>query len=157
MKLIGATCCLTAAFAVGVGAQSGTTKVTTETGRDKTTVERKIEIKDGKDIKMQGCLARNPGGGYMLTSATSGGMLYALVTDENLSKYVGHRVEVAGKAADLGKGKVKIESKVKSENEAVGTSGTVEAEATATSEVKGALGIPYLGVKSVTIVPGGCR
>ena len=43
-------------------------------------------------------------------------MKYALVTDDDLSKHVGHRIEVKGKAADRGDGKVKIES-------TVGTSG----------------------------------
>jgi hypothetical protein len=154
MKLFGSTICFSAALAVGLAAQGGTIRTTTEMHNEKTTVERKIVIKDGKDIKTVGCIQRNPGGGYMLTSIASGGMRYALVTDDDLSKYVGHRVEVAGKATDLGKSKVKIESKTTSENRAVGTSGVVEAQST--TETTGELGMAYLGLKSVKIVPGSC-
>ena len=70
-----------------------------------------MDVKDGKDITVTGCLERNPGGGYMLTTM-SGSMKYALVTNDDLSKHVGHRIEVKGKAADRGDGKVKIESTV---------------------------------------------
>jgi hypothetical protein len=66
-------------------------------------------VKDGKDITITGCLATNPGGGYMLTDR-KGDQKYALVTDDDLAKHVGHWMEVKGKAADRGDGKVKIES-----------------------------------------------
>jgi len=135
MKLITA-CGLAAMCAVGVNAQSGTT-----------TTKTKIDVKDGKEITIGGCLERNPGGGYMLTT-TEGAMKYALVTDDDLSKHVGHRVEVKGKAADRGDGKVKVESKV-------GTSGeTTKAK----TEIKGEdmAGMKYLGMKSLKMISASC-
>src|SRR5438874_6684154 len=103
MKLIGAAIGLAAMCAIGASAQTQTTRSETK---------KKIEVKDGKQVTVSGCLERNPGGGYMLTSSASGGMKYALVTEQDLSKHVGERVEVKGKAADKGDAKVKIESKV---------------------------------------------
>ena len=57
MKLICTTFGLAAMLAVGLGAQSSTTKTKT-----------KVDVKDGKEIHVSGCLERNPGGGYMLTT-----------------------------------------------------------------------------------------
>jgi hypothetical protein len=123
---------------VGLGAQSGTTETKSKT---------KVEVKDGKDVTVRGCLAVNPAGGYMLTT-TRGDMKYALVTDDDLSKDIGHRMEVKGKAADRGDGKVKVESKV-------GTTGTETA--TTTTEMKGDMaGMHLLGVKSVKMLSGSC-
>ena len=84
MKAICAAFGLAAMCAVGLGAQSATTKSKT-----------KVEVKDGKEITVSGCLERNPGGGYMLTT-TNGSLKYALVTDDDLSKHLGHRVEIKG-------------------------------------------------------------
>ena len=92
--------CLAAFCAVGLGAQSATTETKTKT---------KIDVKDGKDITITGCLATNPSGGFMLTDRR-GDQKYALVTEDDLAKHVGHWMEVKGKAADRGDGKVKIES-----------------------------------------------
>jgi hypothetical protein len=138
MKVISTAFCLAAICAVGLGAQSGTTETKTKT---------KIDVKDGKDITISGCLAANPDGGYMLTT-TSGAMKYALVTDDDLAKHVGHRMEVKGKAADRGDGKVKVES-------TVGTSGGETAKTT--TEMKGDMaGMHYLGVKSVKMISKSC-
>jgi hypothetical protein len=137
MKLIYATFGMAAVCAVALGAQTGTT-----------TTKTKVEVKDGKEIKVTGCLERNPGSGYMLTDR-EGGFKYSLVTNDDLSKHVGHRIEVKGKAADKGDGKVKIES-------SVGTSGSDKKETT--SEVKGTdmAGMRYLGVKSVKMISANC-
>ena len=114
--------------------------------RTTTKTKTKIEVKDGKDITVSGCLERNPGGGYMLTT-TQGAMKYALVTDDDLSKHVGHRVEVKGKAADRGDGKVKIESTV----------GSGDDKAKAKTEIKGDMsGMHYLGVKSLKMISTSC-
>ena len=138
MKVISTAFCLAAICAVGLGAQSGTTETKTKT---------KIDVKDGKDVTISGCLAANPGGGYMLTT-TSGAMKYALVTDDDLSKHVGHRMEIKGKAADRGDGKVKVES-------TTGTSGGEKEKSTA--EMKGDMpGMHYLGVKSVKMISKSC-
>jgi hypothetical protein len=136
MKLISAAFCMAAVCAVGLCAQSGTTETKT-----------KIEVKDGKNVTVSGCLERNPGGGYMLTT-TRGSMKYALVTDDDLSKHIGHRIEVKGKAADRGDGKVKIES-------TIGTSGGDKAKAK--TEMKGDMaGMHYLGVKSFKMLSSSC-
>jgi hypothetical protein len=138
MKIISTAFCLAAICAVGLGAQSGTTETKTKT---------KVDVKDGKDVKVEGCLAANPAGGYMLTT-TRGDMKYALVTDDDLSKHVGHRMEIKGKAADRGDGKVKIES-------SVGTTGGETAKTT--TEMKGDMaGMHFLGVKSVKMLSSSC-
>src|SRR5690348_12530499 len=79
-----------------------------------TTEKQKVEIKDGKDVTVSGCLERDPAGGFLLTSEETGRMKYMLVTNDDLAKHVGHRVEVKGKATDKGDAKMKVESKVKS-------------------------------------------
>jgi Protein of unknown function (DUF5818) len=138
MKIISTACFLAAICAAGLGAQSGTTETKTKT---------KVDVKDGKDITISGCLAANPGGGYMLTTR-SGDMKYALVTNDDLSKHIGHRMEVKGKAADRGDGKVKVES-------SVGTTGSEKEKAK--TEMKGDMpGMHYLGVKSVKMISNSC-
>ena len=136
MKLISTAFCVAALFTIGVGAQSSTTKTKT-----------KVEVKDGKNITVNGCLDRNPSGGYVLTT-TEGALKYALVTDDDLSKHVGHRVEVKGKAADRGDGKVKIES----------TTGTGGDKTKAKTEVEGndMTGMSYLGLKSLKMISASC-
>ena len=137
MKLICATFGVAAMCAIGLGAQSGTTETKT-----------KVEVKDGKSVKVSGCLERNPGGGYMLTDR-EGGLKYALVTDDDLSKHLGHRIEVSGKAADKGDGKVKIDSKV-------GTSGSDKTETKTEMKGEDMAGLRYLGVKSVKMISASC-
>ena len=66
---------------------------------------------------------------------------------DDIHKHVGERVEITGKAADEGKGKLKVETK------AEGTSGKTESK----SEVSGDLkGLPYLGVKSFRVLASVC-
>lgn len=138
MKKIYSAFAIAALCAVGAGAQSGTTQTKT-----------KVEVKDGKDIKVNGCLASNPAGGYILTNA-NGNLKYELITDDDLSKHVGHRMEIEGKAADKGDGKVKIESSVES--------GGTDAKSKTETEMKGSdmAGMRYLGVKSVKMISATC-
>jgi hypothetical protein len=143
VKLIGAAFGIAALFAVGAAAQTQTTH------REG---DEKIKVEDGKKITISGCLARNPGGGYMLTDE-AGDMKYALVTDKDLHEQLGHRVDVRGKATDRGDAKVKFESKV-------GTAGTTddrEHGTDAKTEFKGDLGLHYLGVDSVKTISKSCR
>ena len=143
MKLIGAALGMVAMCTLGAGAQTSTTKK-----EDKT----KIKVKDGQEITIAGCLERNPGGGFMLTDSSTGGMKYALVTDDDLSKHLGHKVEVRGDATDKGDAKVKIESKVK------GTTGDAKDEKKEVkTELKGDLGLRYLGLKSLKMISTSCR
>ncbi len=129
-----------AACAVGLAAQSGTTE-----RKEKT----KIEIKDGKDVTLSGCLQRSDGNtDYVLTNEF-GALEYAVVTDDDLSKYVDRRVEVKGKAADRGDAKVRIDRKVE------GTSGNTSETKV---EQKGDTTIlPYLGLKSIKSIAPTCR
>ena len=141
MKLIGAAFGIAAMCAVAAGAQTTTTKVEGKT---------KMQVKDGKEISVTGCVERNPGGGYMLTDSTSGGMKYVLVTDDDLAKHVGHKVEVKGEATDKGDGKVKIDSKVK------GTSGDDKAKIKTETKAEGDLAMHYLGLKSLKMISSSC-
>jgi acylphosphatase len=82
----------------------------------------------------------------MLTT-TRGEQKYALVTDDDLSKHIGHRMEIKGKAADRGDGKVTIES--------TGTSGSDKTKVK--TELKGdSPDMNYLGVKSVKMISKSC-
>jgi hypothetical protein len=137
MKLISVTFCFAAMCAAGLAAQSTETKT-------------KIEVKDGKEMTVIGCVERNPGGGYMLSDA---GTHYGLVGDQDFAKQVGHRVEISGKVADRGKGKVKVNTKVKTEVEH-----GKDREAEATTETKGDNlgGMSYFGVKSLKVISSSC-
>jgi len=143
MKLIGAAFGVAVMCAIGAGAQTSTTKVDGKS---------KVTVKDGKEITITGCVERNPGGGYMLTDSSTGGMKYALVTDDDLSKHVGHKVEVKGTATDKGNAKVKTESKAK------GTTGDTKdkAKVETKSTAEGNLDLHYLGLKSLKMVSTSC-
>lgn len=115
----------------------------------------KVKVDDGKSTTVTGCIGRNADGGFMLTNVAGkdgarGDYLLASTDDNDLDdihKHVGERVEITGKAADQGKGKLKVETK------AEGTSGKTESK----SEVSGNLkGLPYLGVKSVRVLASVC-
>lgn len=143
MKLISAAFGLAAMCAVGVGAQTQTTHTDTK---------RTVEVKDGKKITITGCLEKTASGSYMLTSTEYGGRQYALVTDKDLAKDVGHRVAVRGKATDMGDGKVKIETKV-------GTTGSNDDDKKTDKskvELKSNTGVHYLGVDSVKRIAKSC-
>ena len=143
-KKIGAALCLTAACVVGAAAQSSTSK---------TTVKTEVEVKGGKSITTVGCLENNPDGGFMLTNLGNGGMRYALVTDDNLSKYLHHTVRVTGKAADRGTGKVEIKTKTDVDHKQVGAHGEGESK----THIDSAEGLHYLGLKSVKNVSKSCE
>jgi len=141
MKLICTAFGVAALCAVGVGAQT-----------TQTTEKTKVEVKDGKEITVSGCVERNPDGGYLLTSTRTGDMKYALVTSDDLSKHVGHRVEVKGRATDRGDAKVKVEQKSETARE-YGS----DKDGKVKSEMKGDLpGMHYLGVKSLKMLSESC-
>ena len=125
---------LAAMCAAGLNAQTQETKTTTNT---------KVEIKGGKDVTVIGCVERRPNGDYILTeireNRRSEPSRYVLVTDEDLSKHVGERVEIQGKAVVNGDGKVSVESKTKTEVE----NGKDQETKTKTEGTVGALDIPF--------------
>jgi hypothetical protein len=116
----------------------------------------KIVVKGGKDILVTGCVEPTASGdGYILTNAadkTGALHSYVLVSDDaDLSKHVGHRVQINGKAADQGDAKVETETKTKTKAE----HGDKETQHKA--EVRGDLaGVPFLGVKSVKMIAAAC-
>jgi hypothetical protein len=146
MKLIGVAFAVVGLCGLTLAAQE--IKTTT---KEKT----KIEIKDGKDVKVVGCVDRSLEGRYVLTH-DGGALRYVLVTDDNLTKYVGRLVEVKGLATDRGDAKVKIEQET-------GTTGTVagekrdESKTSTTTKIEGDVGMPYLGVKSIKRLADSCK
>lgn len=118
-----------------------------------------VSIDSGKEITLTGCVARSDDEQYTLTNAAGkDGALgsYILVADgndrEDLSKHVGHRVEIKGKAVDKGDGKMTI----KTERE-VKTGDGDKKKTESTTKVKGDLdGLPFLGVKSVRMLATVC-
>jgi hypothetical protein len=136
LKLTSLTCMLALAGAVTASAQSS-----------ESTTKTKIEVKDGKDMKVTGCIASD-GAGYMLTNvADKDGALhsYMLVSDdEDFAKLVGQRVQIEGTIADSRKGKVEI----KTETKVDGPGKDVHAKV----EGKG----PYLGVKNLKKIAASC-
>jgi hypothetical protein len=142
MKLIGAAFGIAAMCAVAAGAQTATSKVDAKS---------KMKVEDGKEISVTGCVERNPAGtGYLLTDSATGGMKYLLVTNDDLSKHVGHKVEVKGEATDKGNGKVTIDTKAK------GTTGDDKAKVETKTTAKGDLAMHYLGMKSLKMISTSC-
>lgn len=129
-----------------------------ESGKE-TETKTKVTIKEGKNIKATGCVTQSETGALMLTGvADKKGPLpdYILVLEDDqekdLEKEVGHQVQVEGKAANQGDGKVKFEV----EEKAKGTSGD-EQKTERKSEVSGDLKLPLLGVKSFKMLAAACQ
>ena len=119
----------------------------------------RITVKDGKDVKVTGCVVAAPGSkdaGYQLTNvADKKGALpdYVLLgkDDDDFAKAVGHRVEIEGLAADRG-GKVEVETKSKTEVE-----NGKDRESRTKSTVKGDMpGLTLLSVKSMRTIAAVC-
>jgi hypothetical protein len=112
----------------------------------------RVIVEDGKEMTITGCVGRNPDGGYTLTNAAgkdgvAGSYILARLKDDDgfddLKDHVGHRVEITGKAADKGDGRIRVET----------DSGKTETK----SEMKGDLsGMPFLGVKSSRMIASVC-
>jgi len=137
---------IAAVLACGIAAAQDIEKKTTT----------KVSVEDGKDVKVTGCVQRGSEGGYMLTNvADKEGRLSSYIlasNDDDLAEHVGHRVEISGKAADQGNGKIKVETKSQ-----VKTGDDDKAKTTSKSEVKGDLsGLPFLGVKSIRMIAAAC-
>ena len=132
------TCCAAIAASVTLGAQSSATTTTT-----------RIEIKDGKDVKVTGCVEAGPDGGYVLTHVADKSRTmhrYILVSkDDDFSKVVDRRVQIEGKVGDRGHGHVEIKTTTKVEGPAKDTHAKVEDSA------------PYLGVTHMKTLSASCR
>jgi hypothetical protein len=77
---------------------------------------------------------------------------YALVTSDDLSKHVGERVEIKGKAVVNGHGTASVESKTQTEVE----HGKDQESKTKTEATSGAFDMPLLGVKSLKTLSSSC-
>jgi hypothetical protein len=146
-RLTAVAICLAALSAAGLTAQTQETQTTTKT---------KIEIKGGKNVTMIGCLERQANGDYVLAEVRDNRRLeytrYALVTSQDLSRHVGERVEIKGKAVTNGDGKVSVESKTKTEVE-----NAPDQESKTKSEgTSGAFNLPVLGVRSMKTLSSSC-
>ena len=146
MKIIGTVFALPFVYAVSLIAQSQETTTTT-----------KIEVKDGKEMTVTGCVQQMSDDKrfVLMDNSDLNGVVhrYMLVTDEvDLSKHVGHRVEISGKAADRGDGKVETRTTTTTKIE----NGEDKKTETKT-EVKGDLdGLPIFGVKSLKMISSSC-
>jgi hypothetical protein len=131
--------------------------LTAQTQETQTTTKTKIEIKGGKDVTVIGCLERRSNGDYVLTEVRDNNRLdhsrYALVTSQDLSRRVGERVEVRGKAVMNGDGTVSVESKTKTEVE----NGKDQETKTKTEGTSGAFDVPFLGVRSMKTLSSSCN
>lgn len=119
----------------------------------------KITVVDGKDVRVTGCVTRSPEGAFILSNAAGkDGVVgtYTLVPkddDDDLAELVGHRVEVEGKAADKGSGRVTIETKSEVERRGGDTR-----KRESKTEIEGDLqGLPFLGIKSIRSLASVCR
>jgi hypothetical protein len=131
------TACFAITAAVALGAQSSSTTTTT-----------KIDVKDGKDVKVTGCIEANPDGGYMLTNVadkTGERHYYILVSSsENFAKVLNDRVEIEGTIGDSRNGKVEIKTETKVDGPARDTHSKIESKA------------PYMGVKNMRMIATSC-
>jgi hypothetical protein len=131
-----ATCAFALTCAATLGAQSS-----------QTTTKTKVEVKDGKDVTVTGCVEAGADGGYVLTDVSDKHEAlhrYILVSDDNFSKVLGQRVKIEGTVADRKDGKVEITTESKAEGAAKDTHAKVEGRG------------PYLGVKKMKRVEGTC-
>jgi hypothetical protein len=133
------------------------TVATAQTQETKTTTETKTEIKGGKDLTVTGCVERGAGSDYVLTGVKQDGgkgpTRYALVTKQDLSQNLGHRVEIKGKAVTDGHGTVSVESKTKTE---VGDAPDKKTT-TKTAGTNGVLDMPFLSVTTIESRSSSCN
>ena len=123
----------------------------------KTTTVTKTEIKGGQDLTVTGCLERGPGTDFLLTvvrqTGERGPTRYSLVTKNDMSKYVGHRVEIHGKAVTDGQGTVTTQTKTKTE---VGNNPEQETK-TRTEGTSGVLATSFLSVGTIETRSSSCN
>ena len=121
----------------------------------------RIVVEDGEEITVTGCVARTAEGSYSLTNAAGrkgavGSYVLAVTNDEDdlddLDEHLGHRVEIVGKAADKGKGRIQVLTKTEAKKPEGG-----KAKTETRSEMKGDLaGLPFLGIKSFRMLASVC-
>ena len=143
--ILGTTAAL--AMVVGLSAQSSTVKT-----------ETKVDVKDGKDVTVTGCVEPSEtGAGYVLTHVEPRRgdplAMFTLVGQESsVGQHLGHLVEIKGKATNVGDdGKVEVTTKTKVERE-----GSDDTVSKSKSEIEGPTAPAYLGVRSVKTLRTSC-
>jgi hypothetical protein len=136
---------LALACSVGLAAQTATVKS-----------ESKVDVKDGKEVTVTGCVARSASGtAFLLNNVEGKGVeskSYILLGDD-LDAHVGHFIEIKGKASNIGDdGKVEVKTKTKVERDDADDKKT-ETKTTMEGDLTG---VPYLGVKSVKMIRNSC-
>ena len=136
---------LALACSVGLAAQTATVKS-----------ESKVDVKDGKEVTVTGCLARSASGtAFLLNNVEGKGVeskSYILLGDD-LDAHIGHFIEIKGKASNIGDdGKVEVKTKTKVERDDADDK-TTETKTTMEGDLTG---VPYLGVKSVKMIRNSC-
>ena len=121
-----------------------------------TKTESKITVKGGKDVTVTGCVERTASGnGYLLSHvADKSGALhnYMLTNDDDVSKHVGHRLQVKGKVADQGDAKIETKTTTKVEVE-----DGKDQETKTKTKAEGNLGaLPFLTVESIKMIAAAC-
>ena len=136
---------LALACSVGLAAQTATVKS-----------ESKVDVKNGKEVTVTGCLARSASGTAYLLNNVEGkdvtSKSYILVGDD-LDTHIGHFIEIKGKASNIGDdAKVEVKTKTKVERDDADDKKT-ETKTTMEGDLAG---VPYLGVKSVKMIRNTC-
>ena len=140
---------LVVAGSVGLAAQSATIKQ-----------ETKVEVKDGKDVTVTGCVTRSSDGRGIVLRDVEGAdddisRTYVLVgeEDDDLDRHIGQMVEIRGKATDLDDdARLRVETKTEIDREDAD-----DKETETKTEIQGDLiGVPFLGVDSVKTIRNTC-
>ena len=143
-RLFGYTVGLALMSAVSLSAQTEVKRTT------------KVDVKGGKEITTTGCVDRL-GDGRIALTGVGGEVQYIFTGHENMSKHVGHRIQVHGKASDLGDAEIKTETKTTTKVD-VDNGPDRKTQRTTTTEEKGNLsGARYLNVDSVKMVSSSCQ
>jgi len=143
-RLIGCALAVAAISVVGLHAQTEVKRTT------------KVQVKDGKDITTSGCVGRLSDGHYSLTGV-GGEVQYVLVGRENVSKHMGHRIQVRGKATDLGDAQVKTETTTSTKVEVEHGPDEKQNRKTTTEQKGDLAGVRYLSVDSVKMLADSCQ
>ena len=119
--------------------------------------ETEIEVKNGKEVKLTGCVAKSASGAAFLLNNVEGAgaasRSYILVGDTDFDSHIGHLVEIKGKASNVGDdAKIEMKTKTKVERDDADDKET-ETKTTLEGDLAG---VPYLGVKSVKMVRSSC-
>lgn len=140
-----------------MAAALATSSLSAQTSQATAKTETKIEVKDGRDAKVSGCLMRHEGvSGFALSNVMEGNKSLddvILVGDtDKLADHVGQMVEIKGKLADGAKGKIHMDSKTKIDREHA-----PDSETRVKADSKGNVdGYPVLGVKDLKTLRASC-